>query len=126
MASLNYREAGSGQPVVLIHGFPMNLLVWESLAEKLAEKYHVITPDLPGFGKSSGLPEGFTIDDVAASMLRFLTERNVSRPVIVGHSLGGYVTLAMAARQHGYRPSSIGDSFCQFIPRCVLFCHGYR
>lgn len=99
MMSINYREAGSGQPVVLIHGFPMNLHVWESMAEKLSDEFHVITPDLPGFGKSGALPDGFTIEDVARSLLAFLEEKSFSKPVVVGHSLGGYVTLAMAEQQ---------------------------
>lgn len=107
MGPINYREAGSGQPLMLIHGFPMNLQVWESLAEKLSEEFHVIFPDLPGFGKSAGLTEGFTIEDVATSILGFMKDKNISMPVVIGHSLGGYVTLAIAEQQ----PASLAG-FC--------------
>jgi pimeloyl-ACP methyl ester carboxylesterase len=57
----------------------------------------VVTLDLPGFGKSS-LPSSspFTLEDVAREVLSFVREKNYIRPVIVGHSLGGYVTLALA------------------------------
>lgn len=109
MGPINYREAGSGQPLMLIHGFPMNLHVWESVVEKLSDEFHVITPDLPGFGKSAGLPAGFSIEDVARSMLQFLKEKSFSMPVVVGHSLGGYVTLAMAEQQ----PDALAG-FCLF------------
>lgn len=99
MATLNYREAGAGPVLILIHGFPLNLQVWDSFAAKLSRSYHVVTPDLPGFGKSSILPKGFSIDDVAESVLGFITERKYHNAVAIGHSLGGYVTLAMAKQQ---------------------------
>ena len=101
MVPINYREAGSGPPVILIHGFPMNLHVWDSMAEKLSDEFRVITPDLPGFGKSTGLSEGFTLEDVATRLLDFINEKEYVNPVVIGHSLGGYVTLAMAEQQPG-------------------------
>lgn len=96
---LNYREQGSGPTVILLHGFPMNLHVWDDLAEKLSDSFHVVTADLPGFGKSPGLPEGFTLEDVARTLFRWISEKHFSKPVIVGHSLGGYVTLALAEQK---------------------------
>ena len=99
MTHLNYREEGSGPPVILIHGFPMNQHVWDDLAEKLSESFHVITLDLPGFGKSAPLREGFTLEDVAAAILDFIHEKNYGVAVLVGHSLGGYVALAMTERE---------------------------
>ena len=99
MARLNYREEGSGPPVILIHGFPMDQHVWDDFAEKLCESFHVITLDLPGFGKSAPLQKGFSLEDVGAEILGFVHERKYAGPVVVGHSLGGYVALAMAERE---------------------------
>src|SRR5690606_11496730 len=99
MTSLNYQESGSGQTVILIHGFPMNQQVWVDFAAKLSETFCVVTLDLPGFGKSPGLAGGFTIEDVADAVLSFIHERGYKNPVIVGHSLGGYVTLAMVEKE---------------------------
>lgn len=99
MARLNYREEGSGPPVILIHGFPMNQHVWDDLADKLSESFQVVTLDLPGFGKSAPLQEGFSLEDVGAEILGFIHERKYAMPVLVGHSLGGYVALAMAERE---------------------------
>jgi pimeloyl-ACP methyl ester carboxylesterase len=98
MTSLNYREMGSGQVVILIHGFPMNQHVWDDLAEKLCDTYHVVTFDLPGFGKSAHLPTGFSLEDVASVVLKFIREKKYQNPIIIGHSLGGYVALALAAQ----------------------------
>ena len=98
MSSVYFRELGSGFPVVLIHGFPFTNQIWDSFAQKLAEDYHVITPDLPGFGHS-GLPtEKLSIDSVAEILVNWLQEKKILSSVLIGHSLGGYVTLAMAKR----------------------------
>lgn len=96
MSTINYLEEGSGPTVILIHGFPFNHQIWNDFVEKLSDTLQVVSIDLPGFGKSQGLPEGFTIDDVATVVLDWISKRNYTNPVIVGHSLGGYVTLAMA------------------------------
>lgn len=99
MAPVNYRELGNGPALILLHGFPMNQHVWDEFSEKLSDSYHVITLDLPGFGKSAGLPPGFKLEDVARVLLSFIREKKYSRPIIVGHSLGGYVALAMAEQE---------------------------
>lgn len=103
MPHINHREEGAGEAVILIHGFPMNEHVWDSFREKLSDSFRVVTLDLPGFGKSEALPAGFTLEDVADAVLAFIKEKQYPNPVIVGHSLGGYVTLAMAEKNpHGF------------------------
>lgn len=96
MTTLNYREQGSGPTVILIHGFPMNQQVWNDFAEKLSVSLQVVTLDLPGFGKSPALPDGFSLDDVALAVHAWIREKKYPQPVIAGHSLGGYVALALA------------------------------
>jgi pimeloyl-ACP methyl ester carboxylesterase len=101
MNSVHYSSRGSGRPLVLIHGFCETSAIWSSLADKLALKYHVITPDLPGFGESP-LPNGsFSIDDVGVILLQWIEPWRSEAPVVIGHSLGGYVALAMAAADQG-------------------------
>jgi pimeloyl-ACP methyl ester carboxylesterase len=95
---LSYREQGAGPSAIFIHGFPMNQSVWTELAEKLRKSVRVITLDLPGFGTSPALPEGFSLEQVARRLLDWIREREIVKPVIVGHSLGGYVALALAAQ----------------------------
>jgi pimeloyl-ACP methyl ester carboxylesterase len=95
MSSINFTERGKGNPVVLLHGFPFNHTIWDSFVNELSKLFRVITPDLPGFGKSEALPGNFTINDVAGALLTWLEKIKVKKSVIVGHSLGGYVALAM-------------------------------
>ncbi|HEY8512703.1 MAG TPA: alpha/beta hydrolase [Cyclobacteriaceae bacterium] len=94
-----FHESGSGRAVVLIHGFPMSSAIWRGFTSKLASSFRVITPDLPGFGDSP-LPKGtFSIDDIAGIILRKADALGIDKMVAIGHSLGGYVTLAMVKRE---------------------------
>lgn len=96
METFNYREQGIGPTVVFIHGFPLNQQMWNDFVEKLSDSIKVVTLDLPGFGKSPGLADPFSLDDVAGRVLRWLQEKRYEKPVIIGHSMGGYVALALA------------------------------
>jgi pimeloyl-ACP methyl ester carboxylesterase len=96
MSRLAFQEFGQGpHAIVLLHGFPMNKKVWSSFAPKLAAHFKVYTPDLPGFGESPLAKTTFSIQEIAREVLDALVGKNISRPVLVGHSLGGYVALAM-------------------------------
>lgn len=101
MEAINYREQGAGPTVILIHGFPMNQQVWTDFAERLSDRLQVVTLDLPGFGKSPLLAEGFSLEDVADTLRKWIRDRGYRKPVIVGHSLGGYVTLALTEQDPG-------------------------
>ncbi len=96
MTSIYYRELGTGFPVVLIHGFPFTSRIWDSFAQKLSTDFHVLTPDLPGFGNSGFPSEKLSIGSVASILIEWLRENGITRSIVIGHSLGGYVTLAMA------------------------------
>lgn len=96
---LFFREKGEGDPLLLIHGFPMHSAIWENFSHKLSNHFRIILVDLPGFGKSPLLSDGFTIDDVAQEVLEGLSTRVNNKLVVAGHSLGGYVTLSMAAQR---------------------------
>lgn len=97
-----YKEQGSGVPIVLLHGFCETHEIWEELVPHLAAHARVISIDLPGFGDSTLPKTPFSIDEIAAEVLAWLKGRGVPPPVLVGHSLGGYVTLAMARQDHDY------------------------
>ncbi|HOX81800.1 MAG TPA: alpha/beta hydrolase [Chryseolinea sp.] len=99
MSSLSFKQYGQGKPIILLHGFPMNQNVWNDFAPLLSDTYKVITVDLPGFGKSP-LPQlPFTIDQVADSLITWLSSENILGSTVIGHSLGGYVALAMVEKR---------------------------
>ncbi|MEJ1239155.1 alpha/beta hydrolase [Chryseolinea sp. T2] len=90
---------GQGRPLIFLHGFPMHQGIWDTFSDHFISSYTTVTLDLPGFGKSDLLPEGFTLDDVASEVLSFLETHKLRNAVVIGHSLGGYVALAMVAKR---------------------------
>lgn len=98
-----HTEEGNGFPVVLIHGFCETNQVWKRITPVLATHYRVISIDLPGFGKSKSIDRPFTVEDVAREVLRFLKEElALSSCAVFGHSLGGYVMLAMVEQDETF------------------------
>lgn len=99
MSSLSLKEKGQGKPIILLHGFPMNQTVWDDFVPLLSDSYKVITFDLPGFGKSPLPALPFTIDQVADIVLDCISTEKIIGSTLIGHSLGGYVALAMVEKR---------------------------
>lgn len=95
MTPLHYTEVGRGKPLVLLHGFLENNTLWQEFSEALSSKYRVISFDLPGFGKSPLLPRPFSLTDVGEQIISTLMTLTQEKIAVLGHSLGGYVTLSM-------------------------------
>jgi pimeloyl-ACP methyl ester carboxylesterase len=95
MSSIFHRTMGIGRPVVLLHGFCESSQIWGVFANLLSQRCQLLIPDLPGFGNSSLPSTPFSIDDIGEIMWNWLDEIKIKNPIIVGHSMGGYVTLAM-------------------------------
>ncbi|MGY4769727.1 alpha/beta fold hydrolase [Kribbella sp. CWNU-51] len=91
---LHYEDHGSGQPVVLIHGYPLNGASWEKQERALlVAGYRVITYDRRGFGKSSQPTVGYDYDTFAADLDKLLSHLDLTDAVLVGFSMGsGEVT----------------------------------
>lgn len=90
-------RAGTGDTtLLLLHGFGESLFTWRSIYDQLATRYRVVAVDLPGFG-GSGKPDGpYTLDAMTAR-LSDLIDRSIEGPlVVVGHSMGGELTAALA------------------------------
>src|SRR6187200_1628116 len=88
-----YRIAGSGPPVVLIHGMVNSSLHWEAVALHLARDHTVIAPDLIGHGDSATPRGDYSLGAHAAVIRDLLTVIEIDRATIVGHSLGGGVAM---------------------------------
>jgi len=97
---LVWREAGAGRPVVLVHGWPTNSSLWRYQQETLADRYRVITPDLPGFGdssKSTRLTYSWDLHVNALDMI--ITEIGAGPVALAGHDIGGTIALLLAVRR---------------------------
>lgn len=96
MTGIKYTDKGQGQAVVLIHGFCESKEMWRAFEKELSLYYRVLCPDLPGFGESPIATGHMDMEAAAASLLDWLDEVEAKDPIVIGHSLGGYVTLALA------------------------------
>jgi pimeloyl-ACP methyl ester carboxylesterase len=101
-----YDEVGRGPAVVLLHGFPFNRSMWAEQTEALADHYRVITPDLRGMGETSGGDGPATMDEMAHDVAALMDKLGIERAVVVGLSMGGYVTLAFY-RRHRLRARAL-------------------
>ena len=84
-------------PLVLLHAFPQSGAMWREVAGLLADRFIVLTPDLPGFGDAPPEP-GWTVDSAADDVADLLSAAGHRRAIVGGCSLGGYVALAFARR----------------------------
>lgn len=93
---IHYQVSGAGQPVVLLHGYCEDRQMWDHFIPLLpAAKY--ITIDLPGFGSSEVVPN-ISIADMAEVVMTVLKELNIDKIILIGHSMGGYISLAFAEK----------------------------
>jgi pimeloyl-ACP methyl ester carboxylesterase len=97
---LHHYRAGSGEPLVLIHGVGSQWQMWKPVLAALERERDVIAVDLPGFGDSPTLPIGVrpSAAALAGAVAEFLDGLGIERPVVGGNSLGGWVALELAAR----------------------------
>ena len=95
---LNTVRRGSGAPIVFLHGLGMSASTWDACTAALSDRFATIAVDLPGHGDSPRPddPAAFTRDAALADLDEVLAGLD-GRPVLVGHSLGGYLALAHAA-----------------------------
>ena len=104
MPELAFHRAGSGPPLVLLHGIGMSHRSWEPVLAELTEQFEVIAVDLPGFGGSAPLAEGTepTPAALAAAVAGLLDDLGIVNAHVAGNSLGGWVGLELA----GIRPTA--------------------
>ncbi len=96
---MHVAEAGSGDPLVLIHGWPENWFAWRGVIGPLAETYRVLAVDLRGFGWSDAPPTGYEKEQFATDVLAALDELGVERFRLAGHDWGGFAAFLMALRE---------------------------
>ncbi|NLN96701.1 MAG: alpha/beta fold hydrolase [Bacteroidales bacterium] len=94
--NIHFCVQGEGPDLVLLHGFTESLQIWNDFAEKLSQSFRVICIDLPGHGRSGNLSEIHSMELIAEVVHAVLSFCRVQSCVLVGHSMGGYVTLAFA------------------------------
>ena len=91
-------DVGTGDPLVLVHGIATDRSIWDLVVGELARGRRVITLDVPGFGDSEPAGEEFDLREVAGQIVAGLADEGISGPFdLVGHSLGGGISIVLAA-----------------------------
>lgn len=91
---IRYSDEGEGRVIVLLHGFPLNLKIWEEFSAALSKHFRVIAIDLPGFGESESIGYFHSMELMAQCVHEVMRKLNLRRYIIAGHSMGGYAALA--------------------------------
>ncbi len=118
-ANISYTIEGEGKAVILLHGFGEDSSIWKNQSAFLKQHCMLIVPDLPGSGESEILglefgvrslelfdtsnsklltPDYISIDDYASCIHALLQHENICSSIMLGHSMGGYITLAFAEK----------------------------
>lgn len=90
-----YEVHGKGFPLVFLHGFCEDSSLWQMFVEPFKSKYQIVLIDLMGFGQSE-VPKEATINYLAKAIKAVLEELEINKCLMIGHSMGGYTTLAFA------------------------------
>jgi len=89
---------GRGKQILCIHGITSNCRSWDCLASALSPHHRVIAMDLRGRGLSDKPPTGYSINHHCKDILSLMNDQGLQRPVLMGHSLGAFISLVFAAR----------------------------
>ena len=96
---IRFEVAGHGEPVVLIHGLSGSTRWWDRTVGALAPRYRVHLVDLPGFGSMRRAEGGFALSEAADWLASWMEAAGLKQASLVGHSMGGYVSIVVAARR---------------------------
>lgn len=112
-AAIFYRVVGEGKPVILLHGFGEDGQVWKNQVNFLQDQFQLIIPDIPGSGKSEFIH--YADIEIYAEIIKLIIDTEFPSPseyggvtngvTLVGHSMGGYITLAFAEKYPEYLTS---------------------
>ena len=98
MPYIHHRALGKGPPIIFLHGFCETGEIWDPFVARVSDRCQAIILDLPGFG-GSPLPKGnLSLVEIGAALNEWVLRQKFKNPIVLGHSLGGYVCLAMAAQ----------------------------
>ena len=96
---INYEQKGSGELVVLLHGWGSNIKLFANLIDLLSAKYTVVAMDMPGFGESEEPKTPWCVDDYVQFVIDFLKDYDAKEVTLLGHSFGGRVIIKMHSRE---------------------------
>jgi pimeloyl-ACP methyl ester carboxylesterase len=89
-------DVGNGTPLVLVHGFLGSTDMWKPQIDHLKDKFRILSPALPGFGKSNKIKSCNSIECMAKAILNILNKKKIEKFHLLGHSMGGMIVQEIA------------------------------
>lgn len=95
---INYKQYGEGEDIVLLHGWGQNIQMMDPIGERLKNNHHITIIDLPGFGLSNEPDFAYTVSDYVELVHDLLMELKINKPILIGHSFGGRISIVYASK----------------------------
>ena len=126
-------QYGEGDDIVLLHGWGQNIKMMEPLAKRIDENKRITIIDLPGFGLSNEPETSYSVYDYTEFLKEFFKEMNIKKPILIGHSFGGRLSIIYASKydtkkiillgspcvRHEYK--SFKQSLLKFLKKLKIF-----
>jgi len=93
---VSYHDQGQGACMVFLHGYLENRRIWDPFLDYFKDTHRVLCMDIPGHGDSGVWAGSHLMDDLARALMAILNEEGIDRIWLIGHSMGGYVSMAFA------------------------------
>jgi len=112
-AEVVYTDSGEGVVLFFLHGYLETKEIWDDFIQLFSDHYRIITMDIPGHGESQHWNKALHVDDIASALLYIIDREKINSIYLIGHSLGGYITMAFSEL---YRERLKG--YCLFHSTC--------
>lgn len=96
--NINYQQYGRGQDIVLLHGWGQNIEMMEPLGNRFSNRFRITIIDLPGFGLSDEPKKAYSVYDYVDVLEELFTKLDIKKPILMGHSFGGRLSIIYASR----------------------------
>lgn len=120
--NINYINYGSkdGNDIVFLHGWGQNIQMMKMLADPLSKENNIVIVDLPGFGESTEPTYDWMVDDYVEAIKSLLESLKIKKPILVGHSFGGKISLLYSSKYEVEKLVVLGSPYKKEIEKLSL------
>jgi pimeloyl-ACP methyl ester carboxylesterase len=127
-------EAGEGEPLFMLHGWPQHWWMWRKQIPFFAKRFHVVAPDMRGFGWTEATPNGYLKDDLAADLVKLIHKLGYKQVRLLSHDWGGWIGFIASAKNPGLISQHFANNICpiwfriglQMIPATIQLGYMFK
>lgn len=114
---IHIAEAGEGEPLIMLHGWPQNWFMWRKQMKYFSNQYHVIAPDIRGFGWSETTDRGYLKDELAEDLRKLIIALGYKQVKLMSHDWGGWIGFIASAKYPGLISTHFATNICPIWPK---------